>query len=169
MFSRLDYVKRYFFSANFWKLRTMNVGFETRKKSITDIIHNVFLTEIVYFLQSDKYQESSSVKACILTAAVSTPVGPPPHITKLRRRFLSSGDVVGRLASSKLSKRRHELKQEARRHKVIPIMRRRIDCASPIVFNCRQFSKPGTPWVLEEEPTAMTILSYLSDVSKLQM
>ena len=48
-------------------------------------------------------------------------------------------------------------------------MRRRMDCASPIVFNCRQFSKPGTPWVLEEEPTAMTILSYLGDVSKLQM
>jgi hypothetical protein len=39
----------------------------------------------------------------ILTAAVSTPVGPPPHTTKLRRRFLSSGVVVGRLAISKLS------------------------------------------------------------------
>jgi len=39
------------------------------------------------------------------TAAVSTPVGPPPQMTKLKRRFLSSGDVVGRLASSKLSER----------------------------------------------------------------
>ena len=56
------------------------------------------------------------------------------------------------------------MRQEQR--KVIPIMRRRIDCASPIVFNCRQFSKPGTPWVLEEEPTATMILSYLNDVSK---
>ena len=37
------------------------------------------------------------------TAAVSTPVGPPPHTTKLRRRFLSSGVVLGRLANSKLS------------------------------------------------------------------
>jgi hypothetical protein len=105
----------------------------------------------------------------MLTAAVSTPVGPPPHTTKLRRRFLSSGDVVGRLATSKLSRHRHELKQEARKRNDIPIMRRRIACASPIVFNCRQLSRPGTPWVLEEEPTAMTILSYLGDVSKLQM
>ena len=37
------------------------------------------------------------------TAAVSTPVGPPPQTTKLRRRFLSSGVVEGRLADSKLS------------------------------------------------------------------
>jgi len=109
-----------------------------------------------------------SIKACRLTAAVSTPVGPPPHMTKLRRRFLSSGDVVGRLASSKLSRHRGKLRQEEW-HKVIPIIRRRIDWASLIVFNCRQFSKPGTPWVLEEEPTAMTSLSYLNDVSKPQV
>ena len=49
------------------------------------------------------------------------------------------------------------------------MMRRRIDCASLIVFNCKQFSKPGTPWVLEEEPTAMIILSYLDGVSKVQV
>jgi hypothetical protein len=102
--SRLDYVDGYFFSANFWKLIAMNVGFETRRESLTDIVHDVFLTEIVYFLKSHKYQGSNPVKAFMLTAAVSTPVGPPPHITKLRRRFLSSGDVVGRLASSKLSR-----------------------------------------------------------------
>lgn len=40
-----------------------------------------------------------------LTAAVSTPVGPPPQMTKLSRRLRSSGVVVGKLASSKLSVR----------------------------------------------------------------
>ena len=31
------------------------------------------------------------------------PVGPPPQMTKLRRRLRSSGLVVGKLALSKLS------------------------------------------------------------------
>ena len=39
----------------------------------------------------------------IHTAAVSTPVGPPPQTTKLSKRFRSSGVVVGRDAASKLS------------------------------------------------------------------
>jgi hypothetical protein len=53
MFPRLDYVNRYFFSAYFRKLRAMNIGFETRINGLTDIVHDVFLTEIVYFLKSD--------------------------------------------------------------------------------------------------------------------
>lgn len=39
----------------------------------------------------------------IHTAAVSTPVGPPPQTTKLSKCFLSSGVVVGKVAASKLS------------------------------------------------------------------
>lgn len=40
-------------------------------------------------------------------------------------------------------------------------MRFRIFCASVIVFSWKQCSRPGTPCVLEVEPTAMTSLSYL--------
>jgi hypothetical protein len=40
----------------------------------------------------------------IRTAAVSTPVGPPPQTTNVNSRFRSSGAVVGSEAASKLSK-----------------------------------------------------------------
>jgi hypothetical protein len=43
----------------------------------------------------------------------------------------------------------------------IPIIRRRMACASAIVFNWKQCSRPGTPCVLDVEPTAMMSLSYL--------
>ena len=72
----------------------------------THVIHNVFLTKIVDFLQRSR-QESRRCKEMgrpgIHTAAVSTPVGPPPQTTKLNKRFLSSGVVVGKVAASKLS------------------------------------------------------------------
>ena len=41
-----------------------------------------------------------------------------------------------------------------------PIMRFRIACASLMVFSWKQCSSPGTPCVLDVEPTAMTSLSY---------
>ncbi len=71
------------------------------------------------------------------TAAVSTPVGPPPQTTKLRRRFLSSGVVEGRLAISKLSVlylARTNYEYEYARGNM-PKIRRRIACASPIVLS----------------------------------
>jgi hypothetical protein len=37
------------------------------------------------------------------------PVGPPPQITKLRRRWRSSGLVVGKLALSKLSTNKRQI------------------------------------------------------------
>jgi len=72
----------------------------------TYVIHNVFLTKIVDFL--GRYRQSPEDakemrRPGIHTAAVSTPVGPPPQTTKLSRRFLSSGVVVGKVAVSKLS------------------------------------------------------------------
>lgn len=39
------------------------------------------------------------------TAAVSTPVGPPPQTTNDNKRLRSSGVVIGRLAVSKLSEK----------------------------------------------------------------
>ena len=33
--------------------------------------------------------------------------------------------------------------------------------ASAIVLSWKQLSRPGTPWVLDTEPTAITSLSYL--------
>ena len=41
-------------------------------------------------------------------------------------------------------------------------MRFRMDCASLMVFSWKQCSSPGTPCVLDVDPTAMTSLSYLS-------
>ena len=43
------------------------------------------------------------VERCGHTAAVSTPVGPPPQTTKLSNRFRSSSEVDGSEAISKLS------------------------------------------------------------------
>ena len=40
-------------------------------------------------------------------------------------------------------------------------------CASAIVLSWKQFSRPGTPWVLDTEPTAITSLSYLDRAYKL--
>ena len=54
-------------------------------------------------------------KPSIHTAAVSTPVGPPPHMTKLRRRLRSSGVVVGKEAASKLSMQALQYTHSARR------------------------------------------------------
>ena len=52
---------------------------------------------------------SEHLKIALLTAAASTPVGPPPQTTKLNKRLRSSGEVVGKLATSKLSISRNEL------------------------------------------------------------
>lgn len=60
-------------------------------------------------------------KEQVRTAAVSTPVGPPPQITKLSKRLRSSGVVVGKLAVSKLSNdprqnKMHEIREKAHTH-----------------------------------------------------
>ena len=40
-----------------------------------------------------------------------------------------------------------------------PMIRFRMDCASLMVFSWKQCSNPGTPCVLDVDPTAMTSLS----------
>jgi hypothetical protein len=39
--------------------------------------------------------------------------------------------------------------------------------ASAIVLSWKQFSRPGTPWVLDTDPTAITSLSYLDPANEL--
>lgn len=69
-----------------------------------EVVHDVFLAEIIDFLSHCvRTGEFRMYVWPERTAAVSTPVGPPPQTTKLRRRLRSSGEVVGRLADSKLS------------------------------------------------------------------
>jgi len=49
------------------------------------------------------YFKTSSAIISLNSAANSTPVGPPPQMTNDNNRFRSSGEVVGREASSKLA------------------------------------------------------------------
>lgn len=93
------------------------------------------------------------------TAAVSTPVGPPPQTTKLSSCLRSSSEVDGSEAISKLSTIQTTKRVDLERVKYLPRIRRRMACASAIVLSWKQFSRPGTPWVLDTEPTAIISLS----------
>jgi hypothetical protein len=99
------------------------------------------------------------------TAAVSTPVGPPPQTTKLSNRLRSSSDVDGSEAISKLSAIQTDKQMELMVQNYSPRMRRRMACASATVLRWKQCSSPGTPCVLDTEPTAITSLSYLDRAS----
>lgn len=76
-------------------------------KGDTRIVHDVFLTEVINFLETkiEVLQPRAHRPRTGLehTAAVSTPVGPPPQMTKLSSLLRSSGVVVGSEAVSKLS------------------------------------------------------------------
>lgn len=50
-----------------------------------------------------KTEKSSIYVQDVTSAAVSTPVGPPPTTTKCKRRFFISSDISGRAARSRLS------------------------------------------------------------------
>jgi hypothetical protein len=51
VFSRLDYVDRYLFSADSRKLNSNELFLDLRQERITtDVVYDVLLTEIVYFL-----------------------------------------------------------------------------------------------------------------------
>lgn len=81
----------------------------------------------------------------VLTAAVSTPVGPPPQTTKLSNFFRSSGEIVGKLAISKLSANFHQVANRRKREEQAPKIRRRMAWASEIVFSWKECSRPVTP------------------------
>jgi hypothetical protein len=63
---------------------------------------------------------------CGRTAAVSTPVGPPPQTTKLSNRFRSSSEVDGSEAISKLSAKQTVEREEFEVQKYSPRTRRRM-------------------------------------------
>lgn len=75
------------------------------KTESTHVVHDILLAKVIYLLLGGRILVSNHLctNIKVRTAAVSTPVGPPPQTTKLSRRFRSSGVVVGRLAVSKLS------------------------------------------------------------------
>jgi hypothetical protein len=75
----------------------------------THILHDIFLAQIIYFLPERNQTRLMAQSTNTRTAAVSTPVGPPPQTTKLSNLLRSSGVVVGRLAVSKLSVYHHKL------------------------------------------------------------
>lgn len=56
----------------------------------------------------------------------------------------------------------HQLRRliERKEKENAPMILLLIACASGIVFNWKQCSNPGTPWVLELDPQAITNLSY---------
>lgn len=99
------------------------------------------------------------------TAAVSTPVGPPPQTTKLSNLLRSSSVVDGSEAISKLSVIQTDERVEFGVQGCLPRTRRRMARASATVLSWKQCSRPGTPCVLDTEPTAITSLSYLDSAS----
>jgi hypothetical protein len=111
MLARLDDMDRDFLSEDFRVLVKCEAR-GTNDQRRTYILHNVLLAKVVNFLEGQGQPRSQKqIKRC--TAAVSTPVGPPPQMTKLRSRFRSSGEQVGRAAASKLSKiQGHKCKNE---------------------------------------------------------
>ncbi len=79
------------------------------------------------------------------TAAVSTPVGPPPQTTKLSNRLRSSSEVDGSDAVSKLSEIQIGGAERFGDARNSPSIRRRMPWASPIVLSWKQCWRPGTP------------------------
>lgn len=70
----------------------------------THVFDNIFLAQIENLLVSVcEFVSGGGGKGGVRTAAVSTPVGPPPQTTKLSSRLRSSTEVDGREAISKLS------------------------------------------------------------------
>jgi hypothetical protein len=77
---------------------------ETSSRSTFGIYHITFISS-GYRTQLGvlTYLSTSSETKSHNSLANSTPVGPPPHTTKLNRVLRSSGDVLGRAARSRLS------------------------------------------------------------------
>lgn len=92
----------------------------------THVVNNVFLAQIKDLLVIKLADDASVGNGCGRTAAVSTPVGPPPQTTKLSKRFRSSSDVDGSEAISKLSAKQTDERGEFGVEKYPPKMRRRM-------------------------------------------
>ena len=92
----------------------------------THVVNNVFLAQIKDLLVIKLAANASVENGCGRTAAVSTPVGPPPHTTKLSKRFRSSSDVDGSEAISKLSAKQTDEREEFEVERYSPSTRRRM-------------------------------------------
>jgi hypothetical protein len=109
MLARLDYMDRDFLTAYLGVLySTSQVQLKVeRLQNIRNLRY--LLDRNRKFPASTKFifigYEHTLIEIDRRTAAVSTPVGPPPHTTNDNKRLRSSGVVVGRLAVSKLSEK----------------------------------------------------------------
>lgn len=142
-----------------WRQHVGAQGRKVHENKGTYVIHNVFLTKIVDFLK--RFHQSPKTWG---GAGYTRQLSQHPWVLLHKPQnsanaFALLGSWLVEMLPQSCLKAVFQLIMTGLVWIGAPIIRRRMACASDMVFSWKQCSNPDTPCVLETEPTAMISLS----------